>query len=77
MKQQILSELQKTDFPNLKLLFSQEALNYALEILREQLEIEKQKFETLLQTPKQEISFATFDDESLLDYYFSLLEHFQ
>lgn len=77
LKQQILKALQNPDFPNLKLLYSSEALELAPKILEELLEEEKSDFEKKLQTPDGEISFETFEDFSLLDYYFSLLEHYQ
>lgn len=77
LKQQILEILSNSDFPDLKLLYSKEALEMAPEILEELLQEEKTNFENKLIIPDSEISFETFDDSSLLDYYFGLLEHYQ
>jgi len=77
IKQKILKQLQKKDFPDLKFLYSKEVLDIALEVLRELLVGEKQKFEDLLNTSKKEITFETFEDEDLLWYFWSLLNHLQ
>jgi hypothetical protein len=66
IKQKVLQELQKKEFPDLKFLYSKEVLEIALEILRDLLVEEKQKFEQLLKTPKEKISFETFEDEDNL-----------
>ena len=75
LKQKILEELNKTWFPGLKLIYSEEALEISLEILNELLEKEKEDFKKLLKTKKEDINFETFEDESILDYYWSLLNH--
>lgn len=77
MKEKIIAELKKSDFPNLEFLFSSDALQSAPELLEELLEIEKKDFEEFLQKPNSEITFESFDDEGLLDYYWSLLNHYQ
>lgn len=77
IKKQVLQELHNSNFPNLELLFSSEALKLASEILEELLDKEKSDFEKKLLTPDCEISFEIFDDTSILDYYFGLLEHYQ
>lgn len=77
IKQQILTELKKPNFPDLHLIYSPEALDLAPEILEELLEEEKKDFEEKLLIKDEEIRFETFQDFSLLDYYFSLLEHYQ
>jgi oligopeptidase A len=77
LKQQIYTALQNPDFPDLQFLYSSEALAIAPEILEELLEEEKNDFQKKLEIPDSEISFDTFDDVSILDYYFSLLEHYQ
>ena len=77
LKQKILEELQKKEFPDLKFLYSKEVLDVALEVLRELLKEEKQKFENLLKTSKEEITFDTFEDEDLLEYFWNLLNHLQ
>jgi hypothetical protein len=77
LKQQVLVALNNPDFPDLKLLYSAEALLLAPEILRELLAIDIQDFHQKLETPDEKISFETFDDISLLDYYFGILGHYQ
>jgi Zn-dependent oligopeptidase len=77
LKNTILSELKKLEFPNLKLLFSKEALELAPEILEELLEKEKQDFEELLQEANETLTFERLEDEGILDYYWSLLNHFK
>ena len=63
IQEQILQELQNPGFPNLELIFSQEALEAAPKLLAELLEGEKQEFEKLIKTDKQDITFELFDDE--------------
>ncbi len=77
MKDKIIQELKKSEFPDLAFLFSQWALEIAPEILKELLEIDKKEFEELLAKPNEEITFESFEDEGLLDYYWSLLNHYQ
>jgi hypothetical protein len=57
LKNKIISELNRNDFPNLEFLFSKEVLNNALYLLRELLVIEKEKFEKTLKTPNEELNF--------------------
>lgn len=75
LKNKILSELNSPAFPNLEFLYSPDVLDIALELLRELLSEEKAKFEKLLQTPKDEITFEVFEDKDNLDYFWSLLNH--
>lgn len=75
LKQKIRNQLKKTDFPDMKFLFSREVLAVSLELLREMLSEEKDRFKKLLETPKQEINFKTFDEEKYLSYFWSLLNH--
>ncbi len=77
MKDTIIQELKKSEFPDLAFLFSSDALEFAAEILKELLEIDKKEFEELLAKPNEEITFDSFEDEGLLDYYWSLLNHYQ
>jgi len=77
MKDKIIQELKKSEFPDLAFLFSSDALEFAAEILKELLEIDKKEFEVLLAKPNEEITFDSFEDEGLLDYYWSLLNHYQ
>jgi alanyl-tRNA synthetase len=57
IKQKVITELNKNDFPNLEFLFSEEVLDNALDLLRELLEIEKEKFEKTLKTSNEELNF--------------------
>ena len=77
LKTQILQELKNPDFPDLKFLYSSEVLEIAPQILEELLEQEKKDFYKKLETPDNELSFKTFDDFSLLWYFFWILEHYQ
>ncbi len=76
-KQYIYNALQNPDFPDLKFLYSSEALELASEVLGELLEAEKKDFSAKLETPDSEISFETFQEFSMLEYYFGILEHYQ
>jgi Zn-dependent oligopeptidase len=75
LKNQILTELKKSEFPDLKFLFSKEALEVALQILEELLEQEKGEFEELIKKENNALTFESFEDEGILDYYWSLLNH--
>ncbi len=48
-----------------------------MEVLRDLLKQEKQKFEEMLKTPKEKITFETFEDEEKLWYFWNLLNHLQ
>jgi len=75
LKKKILLELNKKEFPNLKFLYSKEVLDISLEVLDELLEIDKNRFEDLLKIEKEKLVFDSFEDDSLLDYFWSLLNH--
>ena len=77
MKEKILQELQTYDFPNLQIIFSDKGLEVAPQLLEELLESDKKDFEELLQINNQDLSFESFEDESILDFYWSLLNHLQ
>ncbi len=76
-KQQIIKELEKKEFPNLKFLYDEKSLDYAEEILNNFLEEEKKLFKELLKTPKKNIDFDIFEKDTKLGYYWSLLNHLQ
>jgi|TARA_Y100001960_G_C14576277_1_gene778418 hypothetical protein len=63
MRDKIIQELKKSEFPNLKFLFSSESLTYATETLKFLLEEEKNEFEKFLNQPKESLKFESFDDE--------------
>jgi hypothetical protein len=66
IKNKLILELKKKEFPDMKFLFSAEVLDISLEILREFLNEEKQRFEDLLETKKENINFETFEDKENL-----------
>jgi hypothetical protein len=75
LKEKVLNELNNVGFPDLKFLYSEQVLDISLEVLEELLEIDKKNFEDLLETPKTKLIFDSFEDDSLLDYFWSLLNH--
>ena len=50
IKQKILKELEKKEFPNMKFLFSDEVLDISLKLLEELLDVDKKRFNNLLKT---------------------------
>ena len=75
LKNKIIFELEREDFPNLKFLFSEEVLEISEELLLELLEEEKIDFEKKLKTSDEKITFELFEEESKLNYFWSLLNH--
>lgn len=75
IKKQIIEELNKKEFPDLKFFFSKEVLDVALEVLKELLIIDKNKFNKLLLLTNTDLTFNSFEDDSLLDYFWSILNH--
>lgn len=73
--EKIIAELKKEGFPNMEFLFSDVALEKAPEILEALLQAEREEFQKLLEIPKTELTFESFESEELLDYYWSLLHH--
>lgn len=74
-KQKILQEIQKNEFPNVAFLYEKESLELFEEILKELLIKEKEKFQKIISTPKEEIKFSDFQDFDWLRYLFMLLNH--
>lgn len=74
-KQKILQEIQKNEFPNVAFLYEKESLALFEEILKELLIKEKEKFQKIISTPKEEIKFSDFQDFDWLRYLFMLLNH--
>ncbi|NCO32160.1 M3 family metallopeptidase [bacterium] len=77
LKTKIINELKNKNFPDLKFLMSVEVLELATEILNEELENEKTKFEDILKKENSSLTFDSFEDDSILDYFWSLLNHFE
>ncbi|MDR2411336.1 MAG: hypothetical protein LBD88_01745 [Candidatus Peribacteria bacterium] len=63
IKQQILTELNSLNFPNLKLLYDEKSLDLALEVLSEELAKEKKKFKNLLKIKNEDLTFDSFEDD--------------
>lgn len=74
-KQKVISELNNSKIPNFDFLFSSETLEFSLELLQELLEKEKQRFDDKLSLDNSKINFEIFNDDSLLDIYWSYLNH--
>jgi oligopeptidase A len=77
LSKQIMNQLRKDGFPDLGLLYWEEALAVAPMILDSLLQQEKTEFEDFINMSNDKITFDSFDDEGLLDYYWSLLNHYQ
>lgn len=79
LKNKVIKELEKTDFPDLEFLFSDEVLNISLDLLRGLLKQEKEKFEKTLKTPNEDLSFEkifyNWEDDDNLWYFWALLNH--
>jgi hypothetical protein len=61
----------------LKFFCSEEVLNNALEVLNELLEKEKKEFLEFLNKENKDLVFDDLENESLLDYFWSILNHFE
>lgn len=77
ISKQIVNQLRKDWFPDLGLLYWEEALALAPRILESLLQQEKTEFEDFIKMSNEKIRFESFDDEGLLGYYWSLLNHYQ
>ncbi|MDD3794331.1 MAG: M3 family metallopeptidase [Candidatus Gracilibacteria bacterium] len=77
LKERVISELKNKNFPDLKFLMSDEVLDLATEILNEELENDKTRFEDFLKKENSSLTFDSFEDESILDYFWILLNHFE
>jgi len=75
IKNKIIQELENTEIPDLAFLFSEEVLEVAEELLLDFLEEEKKEFEEKLKISDEEITFELFEEESKLNYFWSLLNH--
>ena len=77
IQDKVLAELKNPGFPDLGFLYSDEVIEIAPKVLDMLLEEERQDFENTLKTKDTDITFDTFQDISHLDYFYSLLSHFQ
>ena len=75
IKNKIIKELEKSEIPDLKFLYSEEVLDVAEELLWEFLQEEKKDFEKKLKLDNSKINFSLFEEDSKLDFFWSLLNH--
>jgi hypothetical protein len=61
----------------LKFFCSEEVLDNALEVLNNLLEKEKKEFLEFLNKENKDLVFDDLENESLLDYFWSILNHFE
>ncbi|NVP17119.1 M3 family metallopeptidase [Candidatus Gracilibacteria bacterium] len=77
LKEKVISELKNKNFPDLKFLFSSEVLEIVTDILESELENEKIKFEDFLKQENSSLTFDSFEDDGVLYYLWSLLNHLE
>jgi len=70
LKEKIIKEITKNEFPDLKFLYSKESLELFPEILKELLKERKKNFKKLLKKPTKEVEFEDFKDFNKLSYLF-------
>lgn len=75
LKQKIITELNKDNIPDFDFLFSSEVLDISKELLEELLEDEKKDFYWKLEIKNEDITFETFEEFSVLDFFYSALNH--
>ena len=75
LKQKIITELERKDFPNLNFLYSDEVLSIASELLNDLLEEEKSDFKNRLKIKNEDINFEIFNKESKLWFFWSIINH--
>ena len=75
IKNKIITELKSPKMPNFEFLFSKDSLENSLELLKYLLDQEKQKFYKKLSLENSKITFKTFNDDSLLDIFWSYLNY--
>ena len=75
LKNRVIFELERSDFPNLEFLLSEEVLDEAKNILEDLLEEAKKEFNELLNTSNEDITFEAFSKKSKLSYFRKLLQY--
>jgi len=75
IKNKLIIELAKKEFPDFEFIFSKDVIKNSLEILREFLKEEKVEFEEKLKLEDKNINFETFEEESKLSFFWHLLNH--
>ena len=75
LKEKVIIELERKDFPNLEFLYSEEVLNIAEDILLEFLDEDIVKFNNKLKIDNKDITFDLFEEESNLSFFWGLLNH--
>ena len=77
IKEKIIEKLDEKGFPDLKYFSSEEVLVNAISVLEELLEKEKKDFAEFLAKKNEDLVFEDLEDDSLLDYFWSILNHFE
>lgn len=77
LQQEIIQHLDNPGFPDLAFFTREDVLENSLEVLRNLLAEEKKDFEELLQKSLDSITFDDLEDDSLLDYFWSILNHLE
>jgi Zn-dependent oligopeptidase len=74
LQQKIIIELQKNELPDFDFLFSPEALEVALEVLKELLNNEKQNFNKIVEKKNQDVVFDDFITRKDYSYFFEIIQ---
>lgn len=77
IKEKIIEKLDEKGFPDLKYFSSEEVLVNAISVLEKLLEKEKNDFAEFLNKKNEDLTFEDLEDDSLLDYFWSILNHFE
>ena len=77
IQEKILKELENPGFPDLQFLYSDEVISAAPAVLQSLLDQEILDFENTLKIQDTDINFDTFQDMSILSYFYSLLSHWE
>lgn len=77
IKIQIIEKLKEKNFPDLKFFLSPEVLDNAISVLEELLALEKENLEKFLNKKNEDLVFDDLEDESPLDLFWSILNHFE
>ncbi len=77
ISQEIRSKLDNPGFPDFQFFVQDAVLDASLDTLRTLLAEEKKDFETLIKKPIEQITFDDLEDDSLLDYFWAILNHLE
>lgn len=76
-KEKIIEKLDEKWFPDLKFFKKEEVLEKAIEVFDELLKNEKEKFKSFLEIENENLKFDDLEDDSLLDFFWSIINHFE